>query len=71
MAKNKRQNTWKQGGVNIEVYKSYYRLRWTFEGMRRSLVVCAINTEGGLNLAKAKAKETDTDINKAALGFGE
>ncbi|MEM1167578.1 MAG: tyrosine-type recombinase/integrase [Cyanobacteria bacterium P01_H01_bin.35] len=71
MANNKRQNTWKQGRVNIEVYKTYYRLRWTFEGVRRSLVVCPIDTEGGLNLAKAKAKEIDTDINKAALGFGE
>lgn len=66
MSKKRRQ---KIGRVNIEICNGHYRLRWTFEGQRKSLTICPISTQDAFNLAESKAKEIDVDITKTELGL--
>ncbi|MEM1169252.1 MAG: site-specific integrase [Cyanobacteria bacterium P01_H01_bin.35] len=57
------------GRVSIEHCRGYIRLRWTFEGKRKSLQVCPKDTVDGLQLATVKAKEIDSDLARYDLGL--
>ncbi len=67
MSKKKGKKISKVGRVNIENHNGYYRLRWTFEGVRRSLTVCPTNSLDSEKLTRLKAQEIDNDINLETL----